>query len=482
MTGPVRISRRHFSAGVVAAAALPLAARAAPRAGSQAEVDVLVIGAGLSGLQAALLLEDQGATVQVIEAQRRIGGRVYTLFDRPGFPEVGGNGFASGYGRVLDRVRTLNLPLFDYAPRRAQHPQLELFLGGQALTREQWTKSPLNPLPEAARARMPWEFGGAFVAMNNPLKAAQDWIAESSAPLDVSMRDWLSSRGVDDRSIELCWSTNPYFGSSAHDVSALQCLFNDAWIKTISLGSQAMLSVQGGNQQLPQGMAKALKREVHLGRDVRQIEDDGRGVTVTCADGTRYRAGRVICSVPFSVLRHIHVNPGFTGRQVEAVSTLGYMVNTLVFFVPRRKYWEADGLSPTMWTDGLAGSVMGQRFGKDPDEITAIVANPRGIAATWLDRLPPAEAIQLVRAEIERLRPAAKGALSDGFIHSWARDPHAGGDWAVFGPGQVHRFARDMAAPHGRVHFCGEHTAQANRGMEGAMESAERAALEVLQA
>jgi len=37
-----------------------------------------------------------------------------------------------------------------------------------------------------------------------------------------------------------------------------------------------------------------------------------------------------------------------------------------------------------------------------------------------------------------------------------------------------------MFTPHGRVHFCGEQTAVANRGMEGAMESGERAAIEVL--
>jgi len=36
-----------------------------------------------------------------------------------------------------------------------------------------------------------------------------------------------------------------------------------------------------------------------------------------------------------------------------------------------------------------------------------------------------------------------------------------------------------MFQPHGRVHFCGEQTAVSARGMEGAMESGERAALEV---
>jgi monoamine oxidase len=61
-------------------------------------------------------------------------------------------------------------------------------------------------------------------------------------------------------------------------------------------------------------------------------------------------------------------------------------------------------------------------------------------------------------------------------------EPFNAGDWAYFGPGQVTAFARTMAAPAGRVHFCGEHTATANRGLEGALESSERVALEILSA
>ena len=38
-----------------------------------------------------------------------------------------------------------------------------------------------------------------------------------------------------------------------------------------------------------------------------------------------------------------------------------------------------------------------------------------------------------------------------------------------------------MAVPHGRIHFCGEHTGLADRGMEAAMESGERVAIEILQ-
>lgn len=494
------LTRRHFTRALAAtAAAAPFTTAIAradagpastPAAGAgnagrpaspAAMPDVLVIGAGLSGLEAALLLEEQGAKVQVIEGRRRIGGRVYTLFDRPGYPEVGGNSFAQGYGRVLDRVRKSGLGLQDTTPRRAKFPGLELALQGRLYKRAEWAQSPANPFRDKARERFPWEFGGAFLATNNPLKPGEDWLSDSSLAYDVALHDFMAAKGLDDRTINLCWSASPYFGSSAYDISALQCFFNDAWSRAVTQTSTATLSVKGGNQQLPLAMAKQLKHEIHLGREVVAIDETADGVEALCRDGSKYRARAVLCSVPFSVLRTVHVSPALEGPQAAAVHLLPYMINTLVFFVPRKPFWEQDGLNPSMWTDGPAGTVMAQRFGDRDEQVTAIVANPRGHMAAYLDRLPPKDAIRLVQQEIERLRPAAKGALENGTIHSWATDPFSAGDWAVFGPGHIRAFARQLAKPRGRVFFCGEHTAHANRGMEGALESAERAVLEIVE-
>jgi monoamine oxidase len=55
------------------------------------EANLIVIGAGLSGLESARTLEENGLRVTVLEGRRRIGGRLYTLLDLPGQPEVGGN-------------------------------------------------------------------------------------------------------------------------------------------------------------------------------------------------------------------------------------------------------------------------------------------------------------------------------------------------------------------------------------------------------
>ena len=64
--------------------------------------------------------------------------------------------------------------------------------------------------------------------------------------------------------------------------------------------------------------------------------------------------------------------------------------------------------------------------------------------------------------------------------HSWTTDPFSAGDWAIFKPGQVTELRAPLAKPHQRLFFCGEHTSVGSRGMEGALESAERVSLEVL--
>ena len=256
-------------------------------------------------------------------------------------------------------------------------------------------------------------------------------------------------------------------------------LFNERWIREQTAMGPAAYAVEGGNQLLPEAMAGALRREIRFGQEVSSIEDRGDGVRVRCRGGDSFHAPFVVCSAPFSKVRDMAVSPPLEGLQRQAVGTLEYMRNTLVFLVPRRPFWEEDGLSPSMWTNGRLGVVAAQRFGEDPAEVTGLVVNARGWVADRLDRLGPADAQALAIREIERLRPAAKGALEPGGFHSWWLDPHNAGDWAIFAPGQVQGLLPSMARPHGRIHFCGEHTATMNRGMEGAMESAERVALEV---
>jgi len=143
-------------------------------------------------------------------------------------------------------------------------------------------------------------------------------------------------------------------------------------------------------------------------------------------------------------------------------------------------FWEEDGLNPNMFTDGLAGLVVAEHKGANPADVSSLTIWIRGADAAWMDSQNEEVAKQAVLNDFLKNRPAAKGKVEIAGYKSWYRDPYSLGDWAYWQPGQVSGFAKALSKPHERIHFCGEHTALSDRGMEGAMESGERVALEVL--
>ena len=170
-----------------------------------------------------------------------------------------------------------------------------------------------------------------------------------------------------------------------------------------------------------------------------------------------------------------------TSYSDNAVKSLGYTPVFQIHFVPTRKYWEDDGMPPSMWPDKSMGRFMALKNDPaNPDEVTSCMAFVNGEMAKFLDKLPHEDAVTYMMNKLARIRPSTTGALKPVKVWSWSRNVFAGGAYAYWKPGQITMFTRTLAAPWHRIHFAGEHTSATDRGMEGAMESGERAALEVL--
>jgi len=487
MSQESQITRRTFMASTataLGAVAALTAGRAEARTGKPAgTTDVIVVGAGLSGLYATLLLEEMGYKVTLLEGRNRVGGKVYTMDDVPGAPEGGAGSISANYARLLDVVNRYGVEL---VPARNQLPfgqDSMMNLGGENIFYNQWEGHARNPFPDAFRATLPWRVAGPLIAKDNPLTRTEQFVDPAFAKYEMSMYQYLRSKGFDDASIKLAHEINP--GSvdetGAHG-SSLLVSYSSVTFGKLGANINAAgfpRAAKGGNLRIPEGMARHVKTEIQMNSNVVGIVNGKDYAEVFLDDGRSLKGKRVIVTVPFSALRLMKLDAPIHPLQSEAINTLGYAIATHLSFVPKRKFWELDGLPPSMWTDGPAGRVAPLRNNpKDPNEITTFWVLCAGANARYIDRMTQEEGTKYILDYLARIRPSTKGALELVKFWSWQQDRFGCGTWASWHPGQPTKFGNEMRLPAGRIHFAGEHTSLYSRGMEGAMESGERAAFE----
>ena len=293
------------------------------RARADQRADVIILGAGLSGLNAALLLEEQGFNVIVLEGRSRPGGRLMTFDDVPGKPDGGGSGIGRGYARLLYTTDKLAIPM---VPQRARTEMVRddtmISLGGQLIRPDQWASHDLNPYVGEDRARMPWLMGFTALRSLNPLPDAASWRDPKFAAYDISVAQTLAAKGWTPEQLRLAYATNPSYGNSAYDLSAIMWfhIFKNAEAMT-GTGGGALAGL-GGNQRIPEAMAQAVKGPIHYQKIARGISADGDGASVTTRGGSVYRAKAVITTLPLSAQRLVSIDPAPPALHQEAIDRL----------------------------------------------------------------------------------------------------------------------------------------------------------------
>jgi len=452
--------------------------------------DVLVLGAGLAGLNAAMNLEDAGYKVRVLEGSNRIGGRLYTADDSevPGHPEMGGSGIGSAYSRILYAAKRFDVELENSRPRtEPRKGEVMYHVRGEGIRVEDWAEHSLNPFVDQARKKASLSGMQFSIYGDNPLPRGdlQAWQNGQWGDHDISVYEYLSKLGMSRQAIELAAGTNMSYGTNPHDLSMMMGYQSGNLIKSLYRGEGAFefqsYAAVGGNQRIPEAIANGLRSEIVMEQHIRAIHSTTNGVSVVTKDGRKFDAQYCICTLPFSALRHVAIDPYLEGKQAQAVDQLGYTPVFQVHFLPTREFWREDKLPPSMWTDQSPGRFMALKNDPNkPDKVTSYISFVNEEMALYLDKMTHQQAIKTILDDLARMRPSTKGALKPLKVWSWNRDPFAGGAYAYWKPGQITSFSKEMRQPWERIHFAGEHTAVLARGMEGAMESGERAAFEVM--
>jgi len=308
---------------------------------------------------------------------------------------------------------------------------------------------------------------------------AQGQLLAKFGTLDgVTFAQYLSSQGASAAAIKILNIGLPIgLGDGGEQHSALNLLREAAYR---SLRKQSF-TIRGGTDRLPKALATKLGDRIHYGTPVVRLEQDASGVRVIAMPGGARRtftADRIVCAIPFSVLRRLEVSPQFGREKRAAVDQLRYTSVARVYVQTRTRFWTTDGLSGNASTDlpvmGVYERTINQPGTRGILESYMAGANARrATAMSERDRLTAA--LDGMAKVYPRIREEYEGGASK----CWDEDEWARGAYAWFEPGQMMTLMPHVARPESRIHFAGEHASFWPGWMEGALESAERVVREI---
>lgn len=430
--------------------------------------DVIVVGAGLSGLQSAYLLEQRGLNVLLLESNERIGGRVHTLDHLEGRPDAGGMQVGANYHQLRSIAGRLNVSLTNISGAIASGA---LSVSGDLIHPRDWPDHVANKLSESEKHAQPGYLPWKFLAETGPISSPQDWLNQEYRHLDIPFSAYLKQVGASDEALRLINSN--FESDDINEVSALHTLRKFSVI--VQSGPSEF--IKNGASRLTEAMANSLKAKPMMNKMVTSISQKNRVLSVSCSDGSRYTANRCVLATPFSTVRNMDLQLPLSDSKRLAIAELAYNHIAQVYMKPKSDFWETDGFTPDLWTDSPIGMISAEKDSEG--RVVLLRAWLIGNNARALDGLSSEEVAQFVVNHLESLRPAAKGQLSVVEVVNWGGSPHSLGAYAHFHPGDVGRFASAVARQEGQLYFAGEHTEFSKSGMEAAVVSAERCANEI---
>ncbi|MDO8185444.1 flavin monoamine oxidase family protein [Conexibacter sp. JD483] len=448
------------------------------------EADVVVVGAGLSGLVAARDLVRAGLDVVVLEARERVGGRTLNESVGPAADQVvelGGQWIGPTQKRVNALVHELGLSTY---PTRDEGENL-IERGGR-IHRYRGTIPALGPLPLA-------EVGIAMARLNRLARTIDPetpWTAPVAASADAqTVASWIRrnvrtqvARDALRIAVEAVWASDPA------DLSLLHLLFyirsGGSFERLLDTDGGAQQDrIRGGSQLLSLRLAEQLGARVRLGAEVTRIAHGENGVEVAVADGTGVRARRAIVAIPPPLAGRLRYAPALppTRDGLMQRMAMGAVIKCMAIY--DEPFWRDEGLS------GHATSLAGPAsifYDNSPPGGTpgVLLAFLEGRAARAALRQTPTLRQAILIDEMARLFGPRARFPRRYVEQAWSAEPFSGGGYAAYlPPGAWSDNGSALRAPIGPLHWAGTETATVWNGyLDGAIQSGERAAGEVASA
>ena len=482
------------------------AATLAPTRRSQAP-RIAIVGAGIAGLTAGLVLHDRGLPFTIYEAQQRLGGRMHSehaFWSDGQTSEYGGELIDTDHTTIRALAKRFSLTLTDEATAEPRGSEVTIFERGRYY-RESELYRDFRPVYRTLRAQVaalgPATTYAQSTAIGRELDAMTlaQWV-ERFVPGGKRSRlgEYLYIQYVAEYGID------PERQSALNLVywAGRQPNYDERTGEFVTLGpSDERYHILGGNDRLPHAIAASLPPEsIRRGERLEAIarRADGRvALSFSTTDGTHTEiVDDAIITVPFIVLRDVDTSrAGFDARKKTAIARLGYGDHSKLIAQFDKRFWNArgpwpgrstgdltdDALSGQMWeaTRGQAGT-HGLLVDFEAFKRSAAFASPEAYTTSATPRT--AAYARSLLGTLEAAFPGAREHYSHkATLSHLTSDPFARGSYSGWLAGQYTLFGGYEGVRQGHVHFAGEHCSVDLQGfMEGAAREGARAAREVI--
>jgi monoamine oxidase len=429
-------------------------------------VRVVVAGAGLAGLTAAYELSRAGAAVEVVEANTRVGGRVWTYRDAPLAPyhaELGGELIESDHKALIRLCRTFDLRL------------KRILLRGFGLA----TRSSRGVRVWQQQTALWKKFSEILAPHIESLESGgQEWSSTAAATLArKSLRDVLQDGKASAAVMRMAVALRNLYVADPDALSALMAA------EEVREGGDpsaiVTYRIQGGNDRLVDALIEHGRLRVVRDCRLRAVAQRDGKITATVEGPARranMTADALAVALPVPLLQEVDFTPALPEAQRLALDTISMGPATKALLRFSSAWWRRPGIARAFGTDLSIGAVWDAAEDQRDAAILTLLAGGRASAQlqSLLRRHP--------RHIMHDLQWLNGGSDEDPQVHAvtWERQPWARGAYVYFSPRFDPALQPLLGRGFGRVFFAGSHTSREYPGyMNGAVESGQRVALEI---
>lgn len=445
-------------------------------------VDVAIVGAGLSGLTAAWRLHQVGLDVVVLEAKDRIGGRLRSSTVCGQIVDTGGAWVGSTQDAVLGLIQELGLHTtaqYNHGahlirwrgrirryrgPIPRMNPAVLLDLAAAQHRLDRLARTVAGPSPSASRraARLDEQTLGAWITRNTHTRGARFILATITATSFGCRPEELSL---------LAFCTHITSAGGLTPVISVQ-------------GGALERRIHGGAARLPEELANKLGDRVLLKHPVSTIDRSGADHVLLTTPSLRVRAQEVVIATDPATAGNIQHNPELPARRAAAEHQYRMGSGMKVHTIYPDAFWRRQGLSGQAIADDgtvritfdatseAAGEPLGAPCPQQPGVLVTLLGAPLIDDPDLLSPHQTDDRRRRVLADLARL--FGPDALHPIGYHEqdWSIEPYQSGCVPCPSPGTLTAAGASLTLPVGRLHWAG---AESSARWEGHMDGAVRA-------